>query len=224
MIPGYTMVHKDRKAREGGGVLLYIKESLDSVDCNVQSDREIIGVDLKFCSTAYRLLLVYRPPHRHRDEDADLYTKLGSLVNNRPSIILGDFNCHMNWEDREGNGEAKRLLDFANDNFLTQWVREPTRGNSILDLVFTTEDNIVTDLSVDECLGGSDHNLIRLTVSFPMARKKSPKNPQTQFPQSRLLWTQRIHQQARANGRGCRLPLEQLQEPLYGRSGRVHSA
>ena len=181
MIPGYKMAHKDRIGREGGGVLLYIRDSLDCVDCNVQIDHEVIGVDLKLGSITYRLLLVYRPPHRHQDDDADLYGRLGNLIDNLPSIILGDFNCHINWENREGDGEGKRLLDFASDNFLTQWVREPTRGNNVLDLVFTTEDNIVTDLSVDECLGGSDHNIIRFSVSLPLTRRRIPVTQKLDF-------------------------------------------
>ena len=181
MIPRYSMVHKDRIGREGGGVLLYIKDSLESADCNVQSDHEVIGVDLNFGSATYQLLLVYRPPHQHQEKDVDLYDRLGNLVENRPSIILGDFNCRINWEDREGDAEGKRLLDFASDNFLTQWVKEPTRGNSVLDLVFTTEDNIVTDLSVDECLGGSDHNLIRFSASLPVAKQKTARTHKLDF-------------------------------------------
>lgn len=75
------------------------------------------------------------------------------MVGNRPSIILGAFNCRVNWKDRKGDGQGRELPDFIKENLLTQWVREPTRGNIVLNLVFTTEDNIVTNLSVDQFLG-----------------------------------------------------------------------
>ena len=46
-----------------------------------------------------------------------------------------------------------RLLDFANEEYLTQWVDKPTRGNNTLDLVFSSEDNMISKLSVGEKLG-----------------------------------------------------------------------
>ena len=46
-----------------------------------------------------------------------------------------------------------RLLDFANEEYLTQWVDKPTRGINTLDLVFSSEDNMISKLSVGEKLG-----------------------------------------------------------------------
>ena len=163
-IPSYKMFHKDRTLREGGGILMYVKDSLNPVDCKIRSDHEVLGVDLHLANAAYRLVLVYRPPHQLAEKDEDLYTLLSDIIRGKTCTILGDFNCHVNWENRTADAEGMRLVDFANDNFLSQWVNEPTRGNNILDLVFTTEDDGVTRLSVGESLGGSDHNLIRLSL------------------------------------------------------------
>ena len=57
-----------------------------------------------------------------------------------------------------------RLLDFANEEYLTQWIDKPTRGNNTLDLVFSSEDNMISKLSVGEKLGKSDHNMIRFEI------------------------------------------------------------
>ncbi len=70
---------------------------------------------------------------------------------------------------RESSLTGTPLLEFVNDNFLTQWVKEPTRGDNILDLVLTTEDDIVSDLRVGEELGSSDHKIIRFVLKVPDA-------------------------------------------------------
>jgi hypothetical protein len=40
----------------------------------------------------------------------------------------------------------KKLIDIVNENDLTQVVREPTRGNNILDLMFTTNPGLISRL------------------------------------------------------------------------------
>ena len=79
-------------------------------------------------------------------------------------IVAGDFNCSVNWKTQIADAESMRLLDFANEEYLTQWVDKPTRGNNTLDLVFSSEDNMISKLSVGEKLGKSEHNMIRFEI------------------------------------------------------------
>ena len=167
-IPGYQLFHKDRTDRRGGGVMLYVKDNIKATNCTVATHHEVLCVDLDLGPSTYRTVLVYRPPAQHRDEDRDLYQLLLQLVEGRVSIVMGDFNCHVNWETRETCVENAELLTFVNDGFLTQWIKEPTRGHNILDLVLTSEDDIVDEVNVDEELGGSDHRVIRFTVRVPV--------------------------------------------------------
>ena len=168
MIPGYQLSFKDRVGREGGGVMLYVKNSIKITNCSIDSDHELLGVDLEIGPVKYRTLLLYRPPGQLVEKDRDLYGLLSNLIEDRVCIVMGDFNTHVDWETREPCSENTLLLEFVNDEFLTQWVREPTRGRNILDLVLTSEDDLVDDLSVGEELGGSDHRLIRFAVKVPM--------------------------------------------------------
>ena len=46
-------------------------------------------------------------------------------------------------------------------------MRKPTRGNNILDLVLSSEDDLVDELSVGEEVGGSDHRLVRFLLRVP---------------------------------------------------------
>ena len=156
--------------------MLYVKDTLNSTDCNIVSDHELLGVDLEIGPAKYRTLVLYRPPAQLVEKDRDLYQLLGELVEDRVCIVMGDFNTQVDWETREPCGENALLLEFANNEFLTQWVREPTRGDNILDLVFTSEDDIVEDLSVGEELGGSDHRLIRFVVKVPKAESATSKS------------------------------------------------
>ena len=49
-------------------------------------------------------------------------------------------------------GKGLRLFHFKQDNFLSQWVPEPTKVAHVLDLIFTTECNLVSELVVGEYL------------------------------------------------------------------------
>ena len=161
-IPGYELIKKDRTNKKGGGVLLYVKECLDPIDCELLTEHEMIGVVLKNLKRELYFYLVYRPPHQAVEWDESLYNNLSTAARNKFCIITGDFNCpKVNWKNMTGDAEGTRLLDFASEEILTQWVEEPTRGNNILDLVFSSEDNLISNLEVGEKLGKSDHSIRR---------------------------------------------------------------
>ncbi len=82
------------------------------------------------------------------------------------SIIIGDFNSpSINWESLSSNNEASQLLTFYNNNFLTQFVHEPTREHNILDLILVSEENIVSDVVIDSPLSTSDHNMVQFKIN-----------------------------------------------------------
>ena len=166
-IPSYQMFHRDRNDRNGGGVLLYVKDSLNSVICSITSNHEFLGVDLDIGGASYRVLVAYKPDSSR--EDRTWYEALGSLVDGRLSLLMGDFNSPcVDWETTTTTkAEEEPLVEFVNDCYLTQWVKEPTREHNILDLVLTTEDDIIDDLSVGEHLGTSDHRIVRFGVRVP---------------------------------------------------------
>ena len=108
-----------------------------------------------------QVFVCYRPPKHPLDADVALYETLSALVWENTSVLAGDFNC--SGVDRETDlavGEGLRLLDFKHDNFLSQKVREPTRGYNVLDLIFCFEEDLVSDVVVGECLAGSDHRMV----------------------------------------------------------------
>lgn len=112
-------------------------------------------------------LLVYRPPHQLVDTDENLYTKLSEYIDGKLCVVAGDLNCRINWVDRTADAEGMRLITFCDNNFLTQFVDQPTRGANILDLVLATEEDLVSTLTVDEALGNSDHKMVRFNIHTP---------------------------------------------------------
>ena len=69
-----------------------------------------------------------------------------------------------NTADRE---PSQRFLECVGDHFLTQLVREPTRGSNILDLLFVNREGLVGDVKVGGCLGQSGHEMLDFSILEP---------------------------------------------------------
>ena len=172
-MPGYKIFKRDRKGKKGGGVLLYVRDYLNPVCCDITTEHEILGVVLKNLKRELYVYLVYRPPHQEVEKDEDMYRNLSRTLTNKFCIVTGDFNCpKISWIDRTADAEGRRLLDFASEELLTQWVYEATRGSNILDLVFSSEDNAVTNLEVGEKLDKSDHSMVRFEIKTNFSKKE----------------------------------------------------
>lgn len=167
-LTGYSLFRKDRPTRKGGGVLLYVRSYLGPTCRTIDSHHEVIGVDITGSTKTIHILLVYRTAQIVA-EDVSLYELLTRLIHNKITVIAGDFNCgNVDWRNRTTvEAVGARLVDFANDNFLEQLVRVPTRRERTLDLIFSTEEDLVNQVSVGECLGTSDHNMVRCLIELP---------------------------------------------------------
>ena len=76
--------------------------------------------------------------------------------------VLGDFNSRNNdWELTVSGNDVEDLLKLVQDNFLNQVIKEPTRGDNILDLILTNGDDLVKEADIGGQLGNSDHCEIR---------------------------------------------------------------
>ena len=77
-------------------------------------------------------------------EEADKgMLKLLETANKETSLILGDFNHHIDLESSAGEKEHdKILLDFIEACLMQYHLKEPTRWKNILDLVITSDVNM----------------------------------------------------------------------------------
>ena len=62
-------------------------------------------------------------------------------------MIMGDFNHPgINWNYLESSADSEAILLLMQDCFLTQHVLEPTRGDNVLDLVLSSQKELINDL------------------------------------------------------------------------------
>ena len=150
-LPGYSLFHQDRAGRAGGGVMLYAKRPFNPVQIPIVTPYEIVGAEVRGSEPKVPVLVCYRLPKHPLDADLALHETLSAFVWEKTSVLAGDFNFFgVDWETDLAVGEGLRLLDFKHDNFLSQKVREPTRAVNVLDLIFCSEDFLVSDVVVGE--------------------------------------------------------------------------
>ena len=67
---------------------------------------------------------------------------------------------------------------YANvlESDLHQHVTRPTRGNSILDLILSTSDNLVNKVNVGPLFSTSDHHMITLSIALKANKVKDSKD------------------------------------------------
>ncbi|KAE8597549.1 hypothetical protein XENTR_v10016507 [Xenopus tropicalis] len=77
------------------------------------------------------------------------------------TLIIRTLTGVMGWLSQK---KASRFVNMLNDNFLFQLVQEPTRNDSILDLVISNNTELISNICVGEHLGNSDHNMVSFEI------------------------------------------------------------
>ena len=179
-IDGYTAYRFDRVDRKGGGTIIYITNKLGHRECKALNKpiRGVIYDSSMWCwitpTKGKKILLgvIYRSPNNSLMNDMillKLIEQAVSIVGENRMILLGDFNVpRVNWVSNTvhvgGRKIERDLHRCMMDNFLHQHVKIPTRYNgeygSILDLIFTKEEDDVKNIRVINPVGFSDHGVV----------------------------------------------------------------
>ena len=169
-LDGFTMYRKDRSSStRGGGVILYVNESLSSNVCFEAYCKNCEAVFCKILPIKGREIVIgvcYKSPSALLVEVNSLFdvVKEASMHN---AVIMGDFNYPgINWDSYDSDAHGLDFLHFIQDCFLHQHVNTATHGSNILDLVFSTEEGIVEEVRVEEPLANSDHCIITWKTCF----------------------------------------------------------
>ena len=155
---------------------LYIKESLGATDYQVNEPfQEHIWCKLSLTRGDNLLIgCIYCSPHSNADNNQNLHNLLKNMCAQKPShiLIFGDFNFkEINLDNYSCNVNeihpAYEFLECVRDGYLFQHIKRPTgfrigQEPSILDLVFTNEENMLNNISYLPSLGKYDH----LSLSF----------------------------------------------------------
>ena len=106
-LEGYVMFRKDRMGKRGGGVLLYIKETIPAYEVQLQEEadcNEAIWCKLVTGHTTVTIGVVYRCPNITKENNEKIHNAI-SEVSKGDCIIMGDFN-HGNtiWDTLQSTG------------------------------------------------------------------------------------------------------------------------
>ena len=195
-IPNYEIVRQDRRKRAHGGVIMYIQNSLPISDVSTYDDDtcEAVICTVKCINT--KVAAVYRPPNTSVDSFENLLKFLHKELNSGDTdkftefIILGDFNFpDIKWEgnrvyskENSTNKSETLLLQFMENNLLSQYITQPTREKNILDLFLTNNPNLYLQSSSEKTSRPkSDHNIVSIQTTYDLNSSPKAFNDNVQF-------------------------------------------
>ena len=169
MPDGYITYRKDRDDGYGGSFIAIKNTYNSSIVQSQGTHSEIVWaeVELKQATNVY-VGAYYRAPSSPIESMYDLQDSLLNLPNNAKSkniTLGGDFNTpDIDWEIpavKEGasnKNTQEELISVTIQHELKQIQDKPTRGNSILDLLFTNNPSLIK--YTDVIPGISDHEMV----------------------------------------------------------------
>ena len=202
-MPGYSVIRQDRKGRQRGGVCLFLREDLTGeVLCSFSNGVcELLMVQVHQLDTI--VTVVYRPPDTALSEFTPILKKIECELDNLPAptpniTLMGDLNFPssvITWQVMEGillpkvagfregsDGEgqkvreqASNLCDLAVKYHLTQHVDAATRESEILDLVWSSNPDLISSIQVDTFPDITDHSVVTATTSFRLEKEQAKK-------------------------------------------------
>ncbi len=179
----HIVVRCDRLLQEpgsvrGGGVIVIIPKviHISCVKQNVEQTSFFESLWIDFYDSKKKLFvlaLYYRTPSSDAKNSVDALVshirKNPVLSGKAPLIVCGDFNFpSLKWvENGIGNENEELFSDLIMEVGLQQFVKNSTHtAGNILDLVFTSEPALISELCVDESLGISDHYAVLFSINL----------------------------------------------------------
>lgn len=175
-LPNYKHVYNYRKTRKGGGVSIYIHDSIkyEVTEDLCENGNHYLWVHIKKLSL--NIGVIYKPGDSNNNDFLTTYS--AQLEQRRRAIVFGDFNMdllnadnHVTKYLNEIKGNGYEILNKINGLYST---RETSTTKSILDHVCTNISNHSFNFSIIEsCL--SDHKQIYLEIGS-LKPQKNKKN------------------------------------------------
>ena len=119
-LTGYVMCRRDRIGRRGGGVILYVKESIQADQIKLESEAdydEAVWCKIVSGNSKLTIGLVYRSPNINEEDNTKIQNAIKE-VSKGECIIMRDFNHgHIQWKSLESTGgEDQRFLFLIQDS------------------------------------------------------------------------------------------------------------
>ena len=188
-LEGYNTVYN----YHGRGLCLFIKNNIDYVQMLDYEHMFKTSIFINILNSQCKLTVgaVYRSPNTSHEENINLCKLLEDIANKNKSlnnklIITGDFNFPgIDWVNESTNHISEdnienKFLNCIQSNFLFQHVDQPTHSRSeqtptLIDLVFSNDSSLVSDMSYGAPLGNSHHSVLTFTLYVNL--NESPNEP-----------------------------------------------
>ena len=173
--------HPSNKKR--GGVCIYYKSYLPLRIIDIDYLNECVRFELLVGDTLCNFITLYRSPSQSQDlfepfeENFELY--LESAVQNNPFLVVlrGDFNAKSsNWCKHDITTTEGKVIEHISSQFgLHQLINGPTHileSSSCIDVIFTSQPNLITESGVHPSLHPNSHHQIifakfNLEIHYP---------------------------------------------------------
>lgn len=183
---GYSILRRDRQNDSHGGVILYYKDTLAVTRrLDLETPGENIWAQVNVQGNKPLVIgVVYKPKHSDIPPLESIESAIKIIYAKKKVsdiIVTGDINQpNIDWDTNSvipdhyaSKVAAERLLEINDEFGMQQMVTEPTRGDSVLDLVITNNPNIVKSTRVQD--GLSDHDLVIADFNLAVRRPKKPR-------------------------------------------------
>nr|CAH7734724.1 unnamed protein product [Callosobruchus chinensis] len=162
-IEGYSLIRKDREVGRGGGVLIYIKDSLKYQAIDVSGNIEQLFVKINCRDYNFVLGVAYKPPtvnYKYFIDSLEVSFTIAS-THSENILFLGDVNINFLSADSVATKYFNSMLTSLG---LNQLVSEPTHitdhSTSLIDIVLYNNVNFIdstfvraSNFSLHECVG-----------------------------------------------------------------------
>ena len=173
VISGYNLIRSDHPSNtKRGGVCLYYKNYLPLRVLNISYLKECLNFELKIGDKSCTFITLHRSPSQSQDDfetfsdnfemTLETLARKGSFL----TTIIGDFNAKScNWYSHDKTSFKGSTIESITSQFgLHQLINEPTHllqdSSSCIDLIFTSQSNIVVESGVHPSLHPNCHQII----------------------------------------------------------------
>lgn len=163
-ITGYKAIHHIRKTSRGGGISIYIKNSVNYLSCDLIGESvQMVTMKFQFANKYINLVTVYNPSALSIDECKDMIEPKLEKIGNENCLILGDFNIDVS----KNSYQSDQYVNFLSSKgylIVNNKITRPDSG-TIIDHVITNIPRGTIEINtVSNDI--SDHNMIICSLRF----------------------------------------------------------
>ena len=172
-ISGYNLIRPDYPSNnKRGGVCIYYKNLLPLRVLSIQYLQECTNFELNISGKICNFISLYRSPSQTQDKLEklidNLELNLETLCQNNPflTVLIGDLNAKSkNWYcEHKSSHEGNAIENVTAQSGSQQIINEPTHisntSSSCIDLIFTSQPNLITEFGVHSSLRPNCHHQI----------------------------------------------------------------